>query len=272
MTLSETEAKLFFKLMLSLQAFANDKLGILPDIKSFDEYQLTPFEEKAKVHDALFENVNLFDQFIDENPFDFPMAELTYVSKWKKFVKGTFYIERYLKNYAIFIAEDNRVYQVSALRDSFEAMIPKFALPQRITTNLLPFQDRIIYDGFIKSYNVFFGSGISNDLKRIYMKAKHNEKIIASFDEAKNLTPKKKKAAKNWKPEIQELLVKAKKMRSDAGQNELLSPSFSLVKASLELAELATSEKPDFHQIYKIFTRIEREFGKAQELLYYLED
>jgi hypothetical protein len=55
---------------------------------------------------------------------------------------------------------------------------------------------------------------------------------------AKAQTPAK--PVKDWKPEIGELIEKAAKLRGGAGQFELLSPAFSLVKASLELADLVT--------------------------------
>ena len=274
MLLNPVESKLFFDLMLSLQFFANSKLEILPAIDNVEEYtKLTDLDEKSKVNEALFNHLELFDQFIDENPFDFPMTNLAIISKWKKFVGGDFYIERYLKNYAIFIAEaDNKVYQVTSLSNSLDEIIPKYALPQRVNTRLLPFLDKIVYDGFLGTYRLYFGSGITGDLKRIYMKAKHNETIIASFEQINPAKPKKQKVKKDWKPEIQEFIEKAKKLRSDSTQNELLSPAFSLVKASLDLAELATTEKLDADEIHKIFTRIGREFGKAQELFYYMED
>ncbi len=273
MRLSPIEAKLFFDLMLSLQFYVNDKLKLLSGFDTVEEYtKLTDSDDKAKVNEALFANKHLFDNFIDENPFNFSMADLFHVSKWKKCIEGTFYIERYLKNYAIFISEDDKVYQVTALSNSFDEIFPKYMLPQRVKTRLLPFQDKIIYDGLLTTYKLFFGSGITNNLKRIYMKAKHNEKIIASLDENENLAPAKKKDRKDWKPEIQEMLAKARKMRSDAGQNELLSPAFSLVKASLELAELSTVEKTDSDQILKLLNRISRECGKAQDLIYYMED
>ncbi|MGI8495465.1 MAG: hypothetical protein ACR2L1_09165 [Pyrinomonadaceae bacterium] len=271
MKLSEEDADLFFKLMMPLLAFVNNKLGILPKISISEDLTKESFENIAKVRDALYENIHLIDSFIDENPEDIPLKDLAIVAKWKNFVEADFFIERYLKNYAVFISEDDKVFGVLSLRDSFDDMIPKFALPLRVKTVLLPFQDRIIYDGFLAHYNVHFGSGITEDLKRIYTKAKNRGNIVFSFDPNSplNQTKKPAKSAKDWKPLIKELTEKAAKLRGGAGQEEILSPTFSLVKASLELANLVTENKTKREELYKCFEKIERNFNNIQQEFYY---
>jgi len=182
MILSQTEASLFFKLMLPLQFFVNEKLGVLPKVKTFEKYCKVSTQEKFEVRNALFENITLADNFIDENPQNFPMKELSVVSEWKKFIKGEFFVERYLKNYAVFISDDNDVYAVCGLTDSLAEYFPKFALPVRLgTVVLLPFQDKIVTDGFFLPYRVIFGGGIRQELKEIYAEAKRKDKIIKSF-------------------------------------------------------------------------------------------
>jgi len=182
MILSPTEASLFFKLMLSLQFFVNEKLGVLPKVKTFEKYCEVSTQEKFEVRNALFENINLIDDFIDENPQNFPMKELAVVSKWKKFIKGEFFIERYLKNYAVFISDDNEVCAVLGLTDSLAEYFPKFALPVRLgAVILLPFQDKIVTDGFFLPYRVIFGGGIKQELKEIYTEAKRKGKIVTNL-------------------------------------------------------------------------------------------
>lgn len=180
MILSPNEAALFFKMMLPLQFFVNEKLGVLPKIKSFEKYIKVSMQEKFEVRNALFENVGLIDDFIDENPQDFPMKNLASISKWKKFVRNDFYIERYLKDCAIFISDTEVVYAVCGLTDSLDKYFPKYTLPLRINALLLPFQDKIVIDGFFLPYNVFFGGGIKRELKEIYGEAKRTGKIIKS--------------------------------------------------------------------------------------------
>ena len=181
MILAPAEQSLFFKLMLPLQFFVNEKLGVLPEVLTFEDYCRAPMLEKFKVRNALFENIGLIDEFIDENPPDIPMRELAAVSRWKKFVRGDFFIERYLKNHAVFITDDAEVYAVHGLTESPADYFPKFTLPVRLNAVLLPFQDKIVIDGFFLPYRVVFGSGIKNELKEIYNSAKQKGKIITSL-------------------------------------------------------------------------------------------
>jgi hypothetical protein len=153
-------------------------------------------------------------------------------------------------------------------------IIPRAALPVRLQTVLLPFQDEIVYDGFFAPYNIYFGGGITDDLKHIYLKAKRRDEIIFSLDPNAPAKPAKKpeKPAKNWKPLIKELTGKAAKLRGGAGQREILSPTFSLVKASLELADLVTEKKIENEDIYNCFDKIERHLNNIQKEFYYLDD
>lgn len=182
MILSPAEASLFFKLMLPLQFFVNEKRGVLPQANSFEKYCKVSMQKKFEVRNALFENINLMDNFIDENPQNLPMKELAVVSRWKKFIKGDFFVERYLKNYAVFISDDNDAYAVCGLTESLTEYFPKFALPIRLgAVVMLPFQDKIVTDGFFMPYHVIFGGGIKQELKEIYVEAKRKNKIIKSF-------------------------------------------------------------------------------------------
>ena len=105
MKLSESDADLFFKLMMPLLAFVNRKLEILPDVSVSEDFETITFEDVAQVRNALYENIRLIDEFIDETPEDIPLKDLAIVSKWKNFVSDEFFIERYLGQHAIFIAD-----------------------------------------------------------------------------------------------------------------------------------------------------------------------
>lgn len=274
MKLFEEEAKLFFELMRPLLAFVNTKLRILPGVSVAEDFNEVPFKDIARVRNALYENIHLIDSFIDENPQDIPMKNLTIVSKWKNFVESEFFIERYLKEYAIFIS-GKEVYAVGSLLESFDEMIPAFALPLHVRTVLLPFQDRIVYDGFLAHNNISFGGGIREDLKHVYLKAKRRDQIIFSLDPNSPLPQSKKnvdKASKDWKPLINELTEKAAKLRGGAGQNEILSPVFSLVKASLELAALASEKQIEHNEFHKCLDKIARHFSNIQNELYYHDE
>ncbi|HEX8251329.1 MAG TPA: hypothetical protein VF599_24365 [Pyrinomonadaceae bacterium] len=182
MILSTAEASLFFRLMLPLQFFVNEKLGVLPQIKSFEEYCQVSMREKFDVRNALFADVGLIDDFIDENPQDIPMKHLTIVSRWKKFCRGDFYIERYLKDCAVFISDETEVYAVWGLTESLTEYFPKYALPVRLeSVVLLPFQTKIVTDGFFLPQRVISGGELKSELREVYAQAKRKDKIVKSF-------------------------------------------------------------------------------------------
>lgn len=167
--------------MLPLQFFAQEKLRILENIESFQDYKNASFKQKFRVRNALLENVHLIDDFIDENPQDIPLKELSIVSSWKKFVKGDFYVERHLKGSTIFIGEDSRVYSVLGLTDSLDKIFPKYLIPQIVSAVLLPFQNRIVSDGFFSASQMYIGGNIRNELREVYGLAKKKKRIIADL-------------------------------------------------------------------------------------------
>jgi hypothetical protein len=270
MKLSKQDADLFFELMWTLQYFINQKLRILSIIKTLEDYIACSTEEKLKVRQALYEQPELIDTFIDGNPRQFSEEKLEIVKAWKQFIAGDFYIERMLKKYTIFISSDNNVYAVLALHDAFENMLYKGQLPVLVKAVLLPFKGKIVYDGLLQGYNIFFGSGISGDLKEIYMAAKQNGRIIESLESpgTQPATCKARKALKDWKPEFEKLVTRAKKLRGGGGQPAIYSPAFSLVKASLELGQLAVSDSEDVTRLWTCLEKVERALRKVETTLY----
>ena len=66
-----------------------------------------------------------------------------------------------------------------------------------IETVLLPFANKIIYDGLLAHYSIHFGSNISGRLKDVYLMAKNNGAIIESLT-AEPKIQVMPKMTKNW--------------------------------------------------------------------------
>ncbi len=181
MKVSETEAVLYFDLMWALQHFVNAKRQVISPAKTPKTYEKRKLEDKLKVRETLFADITLIDEFVQENPQKLSQEKLKIVSGWKNFTAGKFYIERLLKKHAIFIAGEN-VYGVQGLLQGLDEIVPSSYLPVCTQAILLPFKGRIIYDGILQPYNVFFGNGIKADLKEVYMNAKHNGTIITRLE------------------------------------------------------------------------------------------
>ena len=268
MKLSQQDADLFFELMWALQYFVKQQLQLLPHIDTKEAYLDSSTEDKLHVRDALYDHADLIDAFIKKNPPNFSADKLGIIAKWKQFVAGDFYLERMLKKYAIFIASDDKVYGVVALYDGFEDMFYKSDLPYLVKAVLLPFKGKIIYDGLLLGYNVYFGRGISTDLKEVYMAAKQAGRIIESFDPEAKKARKPAKPVRDWRPELEELMATAKKLRGGSGQPPIHSPAFKLVRASLELAQAAVENPDDLDRLWKRLEKVERATGSVETTLF----
>ncbi|MEM9908119.1 MAG: hypothetical protein AAF921_24180 [Cyanobacteria bacterium P01_D01_bin.44] len=272
MKLTPSDAKLFFDLMLPLQWYVSQQAELLPNIKTFKAYRDSPSEDKIKVRDYLFAHPELIDPFVQDNPADFTSKDLAIVAGWKNFIHGDFFIERLLKKYSVFIDEKDNVYGVLSLTDGLNETIEKRNLPLRVKTILLPFKGAIVYDGFFRWYNIYFGGGIKSSLKQTYLIAKDNNAIIETLDpqkKASKATAKpSKKTSQDWTPLLNDLAENAKKLRGGGGQPDTYSPIFSLVRASIELAQLATAEQPDFDQLLKKGARCDTLLHQVENAIY----
>ena len=179
--LPEEDLELFFKLYPALLFYANQRLNVVEGFSQLDGFDGLSLEEKVEIRDALCEKPAIIESFVAENPFIFTQDELEIVSGWRHLVRGTFYLVRYLKRYAVFLDEKaNRAYGVVALEDAFEEILGP-ELPVRLEAMLIPFKGRIVYDGFLHYYNIFFGRGFREDLNEDYQEAKHRYGIITSL-------------------------------------------------------------------------------------------
>jgi hypothetical protein len=105
------------------------------------------------------------------------------VESWQYRLAGNFFVVRALKDYTVLLTDNvphARAYGVVGLTDSVaETMI--LPLPVYIQTVLLPFEDRIIYDSLLTTYNISFGPGIRRSLKEAYRNATEREGILTSL-------------------------------------------------------------------------------------------
>ena len=209
MLLSQEDAELFFKLHRSLMFFVNQRLGIVPDIVSPDDFSGLPPEIRVEVRSAFLEEVDLIESFVDENPANLNEEELGIVLSWHEHVTGKFYLFRQLKNCMIFLSSEEVpvAYGVLALTEPFEDVIgPR--LPIMVDAMLLPFRDCIIYDGLLGSYNVSFGGGIKRSLNESYREAKDRQGIVTTLPIGSHpVAPKrtgKKAKCKTDKPALKE--------------------------------------------------------------------
>ena len=269
MKLTEQEAKQYCDLMWALQHFVNQKLSIIPDINNVDEYAELDYKERFQVRNALYENKDFINLFVKENPQNFSEEELSIISGWNNFIEGEFYIERFLKKYAIFIKEET-VYGVIGLNDSLSDMIHSSQLPLYSNMVLLPFKGKIIYDGILQPYRIHFGAGYKSDLKEIYMIAKQNNCIIETLEPRQGKKQEKDIAPqiKIFENELNTMSDIAKKLRGGSGSPAVNSPAFSLLRACVEFAQLVDLNPEDEEILEESLKKVNRAFKKTETVLY----
>ena len=184
MQLPQPEADHFFRLFKPLLVYTNQKFQVTPGLNKPEDIENCPFEKTTKVRNKLYQNPELFDDFIQEKKKELSDEDIAIIQSWKKFIQGKFYLFRYLKKYTIFLSADepHQTYGVLSLYSSFpEIFGPE--LPRLVETVLLPFKGQIVSDGIFLSSNLYFGSGYRSSIKDTYEEAKARFGIITSLEQ-----------------------------------------------------------------------------------------
>lgn len=183
MKLSKEDVELFYRLFHPLLVYVNKKFEIIKGINSSKDIKKFPLQDIVKLRDRLYEQPELIDSFVSENPFHFSPNELMMIQSWKNFIKGSFLIFRYLKDHTVFLDIEEkppRAYGVLALNSRFEEMVGPY-LPIMVDAVLLPFNDKIIYDGLFSFHSITFGGSIRRSFNDSYQQAKSLFGIITSL-------------------------------------------------------------------------------------------
>ena len=182
MHISQEDINLFFKLHPSLLQYVNQRLNLLSEIKTPEELRTSGVENIALARKELWKRLEFIEEFIMDNPFGFSKDECAVIAGWKNVVQGKFYIFRHLKKYSVFLTETEptKAYAVCSLNTPLNEMFWK--PPIYTQAVLIPFRDRIIYDGILYPYSITFGPGFRFDLNESYREAKSTFGIIENLD------------------------------------------------------------------------------------------
>ena len=180
MTLTNIEYKTFLRTHLDLLFYVGQQSKIIADDIIFAVFIELDFSIKLKCRDVLLDNKILLDDYVSTNFDHLTTEQISILMGFKKSITSEFVIFKCLTNNAIFIdTKDNMFYAVKGLADSFDHFFDRF--PVLVKTTLLPFNNQIIYDGFIKPTGVYFGSGMTSLMKEDYKIAKRNNQILTTI-------------------------------------------------------------------------------------------
>ena len=181
MILQSEERILFNKNWLGLLAYVNDKQKIISDFG----HPKKPFgvkpEHIIKIKTVLWKNNNLIEEYIKSKK-RISESDFQLLNSWKKRLFNNFIILRFLKKYTVFLDEKKKLlYGVIGITNPLSDMIDEHCLPMMTETTLMPFYDRIIYDGTLSCYNISFGLNFRRHYKELYSEIKAKKGIICSL-------------------------------------------------------------------------------------------
>ncbi len=255
MNLSKEDSAFFFRLYRSVLAYTNRQLNILPGVGTAEEVARLPQQDVVKLREEFHGDVELLTRYLDENPCGFSPEDLAIVAPWRQRVSGDFYILRHLKAYTVFASEKpTHLYGVLGLEQPIQDVLHGTALPVRVRAVLLPFRDRIIYDGFIGFYPITFGPGVRRDFNETYRQLKDSEGIIESLTgsdgKARSRTsPLRKKPdrpAPDWRPALDEIVARTENMRQ--AETEYEGAALGLLRAAASLARAMCEDGTGIHR------------------------
>ncbi|MDD4076917.1 MAG: SEC-C domain-containing protein [Bacilli bacterium] len=182
--LSFSEQKLFYETWLKLLDFVNGKLNVVD--YQFDLTYPGQYDESLiyKIREKLWMNPNLISEFLIKD-VTLSDEETLLLCSWEKhFIKGQFVLLKYEPDYAILMLMDKdekpKLYAVKGITNSVADTV-RCQLPAMLETVLLPFGEKIIYDGFFGLNSISFASGIKNIFAKEYAQIKSTHGIITKL-------------------------------------------------------------------------------------------
>lgn len=184
--IEQAAADRFIDLYGHLLAYVNAEYDEVAGIETYEDLREREDTELRPIRNRLYEEETeqLIAEFVAENPDNLTDDELETVKQWTDYEFGEFVVVRHLEDYAVFLGweEPPQAFGVKAARHPFEAYWEEEALPLLVSkAALLPFDERIVTDGWMAIQPIVFGGSISRDIDDAYEEAKHRFGIIETL-------------------------------------------------------------------------------------------
>ena len=182
MILTPKEYNAYLKVHLDLLYYTGKKYKILQAGTTLKEFKDLPLENKFECRECFNEYPEILEEYIKSYQSKLSVGQLQILDGFRRRVMNDYFIIlKCLKKYAIFIENDSKqVYGVIALSNPLNDFFHDF--PLVVKTTIVPYNGRIIYDGFIQSYEAYLGPNMTWEYTEIYKEAKNNRQIITSLD------------------------------------------------------------------------------------------
>ena len=157
MHLSSEQSARFYRILAALTFFANDTYGVVSPARLADP--VPDNDARARVHERMWADPLLIDDYVAENPDGLPPRDLAELSRWKDRVSGPALLLGYDdRGRALFAVGDRRVAVEGITQDLIE-VVPAEP-PTILLMTLLPFEDVVVYDSLVQTYGLSLGPGM----------------------------------------------------------------------------------------------------------------
>lgn len=182
MKLNIQEAEQFYRIWWPLLVYVNNKFSISREFNAQVDSKKVLALTVAPIREKLWADNSLLESFVSENSARLSDDDLGIVASWKHRIAGNFFVYKYLIKFTIFLDDKtpSHAYGVHGIISPIEDILIS-PLPAFVKTVLLPFKDKIIFDGLISTSNTLFGSGYRSNLDFAYRNAKERDGIITSL-------------------------------------------------------------------------------------------
>ena len=160
MILNDEQNDRFFDTMDSLLFYVNERFRVVEGF-SLDFATALDDVKGSLVARTLWENVEIIDEFVRDNPHRLSQRHLQTALGWKNALPGLYTLVRYQSGRAVLMGEAG-VFSVCGVTYELDGEIGP--APAYVELVLLPFDDLIIYDGFLQAYDT---EGTPAELQRI---------------------------------------------------------------------------------------------------------
>jgi hypothetical protein len=268
--LSPQDSDAFVRLWSCIDAYVNTRTKVLPGFLTPEQLRGTKPDQLQQVRKNVWEQRTLLDEFVSENPFSLSSAELIEVQLFRHAVRGRFFVERCLKDYAVFVSAGQgapSVYAVGGLTERIDDVLYRgsgLGYATLVETTLVPFRGRIVWDGIVSLYNITFGPGARRGFKDAYIRAKDRGAVVLSLD-PEAVKPKARVVGPDWRPVVDSIVAASSKL--GRANTSLQAASFRLLEVSALMAQAAVHEPFAGEELSGLLRKAERSLKQIWEAL-----
>lgn len=117
-----------------------------------------------------------------KNPSNFTFRNLNIISDFRYGMRKNFLLVAYEKNYTV-LNDEGINYMVKGLNENLDQFIAPEKTPMLMQTAIMPFNGRIIYDGFISTSNIRLAQDI---ISKAFEDYSYGQKIYSLLPENLN--------------------------------------------------------------------------------------